>query len=173
MKRLALLLALVLGVAFSGTAFAEALTAQMCKDKAIAAGKLIEAEGPAALVKLKDPAGEFSFGDGAGYVWVHDSDNIMVMHPKKPDLDGKPVADMRDVNGKNFFVNMTEIATEKGAGWVDYAWPKPGKQESSPKVSYVVQAVNGGKTYIAGVGIYDVTKADIKAQFPNDPIDEE
>jgi len=35
-----------------------------------------------------------------------------------------------------------------------------------------MKAVNGGKTYIAGAGIYDVTAADIKKQFPNDPIAE-
>jgi methyl-accepting chemotaxis protein len=94
------------------------------------------------------------------------------MHPKKPDLVGKALADMKDVNGKNFFIDMTDIATEKGAGWVSYAWPKPGKQESSPKTSYVVKAVNGGKTYIVGSGLYDVTKEDIKKQFPGDPIAE-
>ncbi len=173
MKKFAMLLGLMFSVVFAANAMAEPLTAQMCKDKVIAAVKLIEAEGVAAFAKIKDPAGEFMFGDGAGYIWIHDSDNIMVMHPKKPELDGKPIADMRDVNGKNFFVNMTDIATEKGAGWVDYAWPKPGKQESSSKVSYVMKVVSGDKTYIVGSGIYDVTADDIKKQFPADPIDEE
>ncbi len=173
MKKWAVLLMLVVGVVFAGKAMAEPLTAQMCKDKAIAAAKLVEAEGAAAFDKFKDPAGEFMFADGEGYIWVHDSDNIMVMHPKKPALDGKPIADMRDVKGKNFFINMTEIAMEKGAGWVAYEWPKPGKQESSPKVSYVVKAVNGGKTYIVGSGVYDVTKADVTKQFPSDAVDEE
>jgi methyl-accepting chemotaxis protein len=172
MKKFMWVMAVVLSVSLMGKAFAAPLTAEECKAKAIAAAKLIDAEGVAAFDKIKDPAGEFSFGDGAGYVWVHDSDNTMVMHPKKPELNGKPIADMRDVNGVYFFVSMTDIATEKGAGWVAYAWPKPGKTESSPKVSYVVKAENGGKTYIAGSGIYDVTAADIKKQFPNDPIAE-
>jgi len=173
MKKLAVLLALVAGVVFAGKVMAEPLTAAMCKEKAIAAAKLIEAEGVAAFEKIKDPNGEFMFGDGEGYIWIHDSDNTMIMHPKKPSLDGNPIADMRDINGKNFFINMTEIAMEKGAGWVSYAWPKPGKQDSSPKVSYVVKAVSGDKTYIAGSGIYDVTKDDIKKQFPGDATDED
>ncbi|MBF0331267.1 MAG: cache domain-containing protein [Candidatus Omnitrophica bacterium] len=172
LKKLMLVAVAFMAVGLMGKAFAEPLTAEACKAKAIEAAKLVEAEGPAAFDKIKDPAGPFSFGDGSGYVWIHDSDNMMVMHPKKPELNGKPIADMRDVNGVYFFVSMTDIATEKGAGWVAYAWPKPGKTDSSPKVSYVVKAVNGGKTYIVGSGIYDITAADIKAKFPADPIAE-
>ncbi len=121
MKKLMLVAAVLLSVGLMGKAFAEPLTAEACKAKAIEAAKLLETEGASALEKIKDPAGAFSFAGGDGYVWIHDADNMMVMHPKKPDLDGKPIADMRDVNGVYFFVSMTDIATEKGAGWVAYA----------------------------------------------------
>lgn len=154
-------------------ATAESLTPELCKAKAKAAAQLLEAEGDAALEKIKDANGEFRFADGEGYIWVHNLDGIMVMHPIKPSLDGKGILDMRDINGVYLFAAMNELVEDNGEGWVPYAWPKPGQAESSPKVSYVVLAKHGDKEYVAGAGMYDVTASDIKAKFPNDPIYEE
>ena len=172
-KLFALITSLVLSVAFAASGFGEALTPELCKAKAKAAAELLKAEGDAALERIKDPNGEFRFADGEGYIWVHNLDGIMVMHPIKPSLDGKGLLDMRDVNNVYLFVAMNELVEEKGEGWVPYSWPKPGKEESSPKVSYVVLVERGDDTYVAGSGMYDVTAADIKKQFPGDAIYEE
>ncbi len=153
--------------------YAEPLTPELCKKKAKAAAMLLEKEGDAALEKIKDPEGEFRFAEGKGYVWIHNLEGIMVMHPIKPTLDGRGLLDMRDVNGRYLFVAMNMLVEEHGEGWVPYAWPKPGEEESSPKVSYVVLAEHGDKNYVAGAGMYDVTPADIKEEFPDDPIYEE
>jgi signal transduction histidine kinase len=173
MKRLIVTLFLVGGIMFTGRAMADPLTPQICRDKTIAAAKLIETEGTAsAFDKIKDPAGDFFFGDGNGYVFVVDSYNMIVLHPKKPELVGKNMADFKDVNGKAFFIDMTDLVTEKGSGWIFYEWPKPGKKENSPKAAYGVKAASGGKVYIVCSGVYDVTKEDIKKQFPGDPMGE-
>ncbi|MFH0785626.1 MAG: cache domain-containing protein [Pseudomonadota bacterium] len=155
---------------FASLGNAEPLTAQLCKDKAKAAAALLQAEGDAAIPKIKDPNGPFRFADGEGYIWIHNLDGVMVMHPIKPSLDGQSLNDMRDVNGVYLFVAMNELVEAKGEGWVPYAWPKPGKTESSPKVSYVVLVKKGDKDYVAGAGMYDLTAADIKAKFPGDAI---
>ncbi|MCD4780846.1 MAG: cache domain-containing protein [Candidatus Omnitrophica bacterium] len=155
------------------TIYAEDLTPQLCKKKAIAAAKLIEAEGAAALEKIKAEDGEFRFADGKGYVWVHNLDNIMLMHPIEPSLEGKGLGDKRDVNGVYLFVAMNEIAEENGAGWVPYSWPKPGEEASSPKASYVVLVEKDGESYVAGSGMYDITGDDIKKMFPDDSVYEE
>lgn len=152
---------------------AEALSPELCKAKAKSAAALLQAEGDGAFAKIKDPNGEFRFADGKGYVWIHDLDGIMLMHPIKPALDGKGLLDMRDVNGVYLFVAMNELTEEKGEGWVPYAWPKPGEEGSSPKVSYVVLVKKDGKSYVVGSGMYDVTAADIKAKFPGDAIYED
>ncbi|MCP3891155.1 MAG: hypothetical protein GY702_20160 [Desulfobulbaceae bacterium] len=164
------ILSLILVFSFTGTGFSEDLTPKLCKEKALAAAELIKAEGDAALQKIKDKNGEFRFADGAGYVWVHNLEGVMVMHPIKPSLDGKELLDLADTNGTLLFMAMNEIAEDKGSGWVPYVWPKPGEKDSSPKVSYVVLVNHGGKEYVAGAGIYDVTADDIKKKFPNDPI---
>jgi cytochrome c len=160
----------VLAVPYAG---AEELDPELCKAKTRAAAALLEAEGDAALVKIKDADGEFRFADGKGYVWVHNLDGVMVMHPIKPALDGKGLLDMRDVNGVYLFVDMNELCEEHGEGWVAYSWPKPGEEKSSPKISYVKLVEHGGKSYVAGSGMYDVTVADIKSNFPGDAVYED
>jgi methyl-accepting chemotaxis protein len=175
MKRgiLTMLLSFALIFAVSSLCAAEPLTPELCKAKAKAAAALLQAEGDAALEKIKDPNGEFRFADGEGYIWVHNLDGLMVMHPIKPSLDGKGILDMRDVNGVYLFAAMNELVEAKGEGWVPYAWPKPGQKESSPKISYVVLVKHGDKDYVAGAGMYDVLPADIKAKFPTDAIYED
>jgi signal transduction histidine kinase len=174
MKKFHLLLAASIVLFFAATVLhAESLTPELCKAKAKAAASVLKAEGDAAFDKIKDPNGEFRFADGKGYVWVHDLDGIMLMHPIKPALDGKGLLDMRDVNGVYLFVAMNELVEDKGEGWVPYAWPKPGEEKSSPKISYVVLVKKGDKSYVAGSGMYDVTAADIKAKFPSDAIYED
>lgn len=163
------LMACILLLTFASFCYAEAMTAALCKEKAQAAAALVKAEGEAAFDKIRDEKGPFRFGDGKGYVWIHNIDGVMIMHPIKPALEGANLMDKRDSNGMYFFVAMNEIAEDKGAGWVQYAWPKPGAKESSAKVSYVVLVGD----YIIGSGMYDLTAADIKKQFPNDAIYEE
>lgn len=167
------ILSALLVASLPNLALSEELTPQLCKEKAQAAAKLLVAEGEKALETIKDPNGPFRFANGEGYIWVHNLDGLMVMHPIKPALDGKGLLDMRDVNGVYLFVAMNELVQEKGEGWVPYAWPKPGEEKSSPKVSYVVLAKSGGNSYVAGSGMYDVTKDDIKAKFPSDAVYED
>ena len=71
------------------------------------------------------------------YLWINDMTPVMVMHPFKPALDGKSLKDFKDPNGKHLFVAFTEVCKRQGEGTVDYMWPKPGKKEPVPKLSYV------------------------------------
>lgn len=175
MKRgtITLVFSTLLLLVFSSICSAEALTPELCKEKAKAAAVLLAAEGDAAIDKIKDANGEFRFADGEGYIWIHNLDGVMVMHPIKPSLDGKGLLDMRDVNGVYLFAAMNELVEEKGEGWVPYSWPKPGQSESSPKVSYVVLVKHGDNEYVAGAGMYDVSPEDIKTKFPGDAIYEQ
>ncbi len=172
-KSLMVIIGIAIATLFTGTSYGEPLSPQLCKEKVTAAAKLLKAEGDAALKKIKDPNGKFRFSDGAGYVWIHNLDGVMVMHPVKPSLDGKALLDMRDVNGVYLFVAMNETVEEHGKGWIPYSWPKPGKKDSSPKISYCVLVKHGGKSYVVGSGMYDVVPADIKKLFPGDTIYED
>jgi methyl-accepting chemotaxis protein len=172
-KTLISVLGLIIVSCFAGNTFAEGLTAKLCKEKVIAATNLIAAEGEAAFAKIKDPEGEFRFADGQGYIWIQDLNAVVLMHPIKPSLDGKDMSGFADKDGTLLFLNFSDICEEKGAGWVPYVWPKPGKDGTSPKISYVKLVKHGGNDYVAGAGMYDVVPADIKKQFPGDAIYEE
>lgn len=90
--------------------------------------------------------------DGTEYFWVNDNTPRMIMHPIKPALDGKDLSGFKDPNGKKLFVAMADIVREKGAGFVDYLWPKPGHDKPVAKISYVKGFKPWG--WIVGSGIY-------------------
>jgi methyl-accepting chemotaxis protein len=88
----------------------------------------------------------------AEYFWINDLKPVMVMHPFKPELDGKDLSDYADPNGKRLFVAFVETVQRSGAGFVDYEWPKPGAAKPVPKISYVKGFKPWG--WIIGSGIY-------------------
>lgn len=91
------------------------------------------------------------YGD-EDYFWIHDLTPTMVMHPFKPQLDGKALSEVKDPNGKALFVEMAHRARDQGEGVVYYLWPKPGAQEAIEKVSYVKLFKPWG--WIVGSGVY-------------------
>ncbi len=86
------------------------------------------------------------------YLWINDLRPVMVMHPFKPELDGKDLTDFKDPAGKKLFVAFVAVCREKGEGTVDYLWPKPGLDRPVPKLSYVKLFEPWG--WVIGTGIY-------------------
>jgi len=89
---------------------------------------------------------------GSEYFWVNDMRPRMVMHPIKPELDGKELGEFKDPAGKKLFVAFVEEVAKNKAGFVDYLWPKPGFEQPVPKVSYVKGVDAWG--WVVGSGIY-------------------
>ncbi|MBF0183416.1 MAG: cache domain-containing protein [Magnetococcales bacterium] len=90
--------------------------------------------------------------DGDNYFWVNDLQPVMIMHPIKPELDGKDLSQSRDASGKLLFIAFVELAIKQGEGFVEYHWSKPGMAEAVRKVSYIKAFANWG--WIVGSGIY-------------------
>ncbi len=86
------------------------------------------------------------------YFWINDLGPNMIVHPAKPEFNGKSMADHKDSEGKNFFVDMIDTCKKSGQGFVNYKWPKPGFDEAVPKVSYVYFYEQW--QWIVGTGIY-------------------
>ncbi len=72
-----------------------------------------------------------------GYFWINDTDAVIVMHPIKPQLNGKDLSTYTDKGGKKIFQEFANVGKNKGEGFVDYVWPKPGFEKPQAKVSYV------------------------------------
>ncbi len=90
--------------------------------------------------------------EGDNYFWINDLEPKMVMHPLKPELEGKSVASMTDPNGKALFVEMAKVARASSAGFVDYQWDKPGASKPVGKISYVKLIPQWG--WVVGAGLY-------------------
>jgi cytochrome c len=135
-------------------------TPQMLIDKVNEACALVEKDGKASFAKFQGKDSKFIFA--GTYVWIHSFEGTMLMHPIKYKLNDKPVLSFQDSKGKKFFVEMIELCKDKGAGWVDYMWPKPGEKESVLKVSYIKKAKCDGKDVVVGCGVYDMTLADVQ-----------
>ncbi|HEX5364346.1 MAG TPA: cache domain-containing protein, partial [Gallionella sp.] len=92
------------------------------------------------------------------YFWVNTLEPRMVMHPMKPELDGKDLSGLKDPNGKLIFVEFANTA-KHGGGFVDYFWPKPGSDKPVAKISYVKQYEPWGLVIGSGIYLDDVDSA--------------
>jgi methyl-accepting chemotaxis protein len=90
--------------------------------------------------------------EGSDYFWINDLAPTMVMHPIKPQLDGKDIAGVKDPNGKALFIEMVNVAKNQGEGFVYYMWPKPGSDVDVEKVSFIKLFKPWG--WIVGTGVY-------------------
>ena len=86
------------------------------------------------------------------YFWINDSRPRMVMHPYKPELDGKDLSNTTDPNGKRLFMDMVKVCRAGGQGFVDYYWAKYGDNRAVPKLSFVKMYKPWG--WIVGSGVY-------------------
>jgi len=111
-------------------------------------GKLTQAnaqtEAKAAISKLR-------YGKD-DYFWINDMAPTMVMHPLKPQLDGKNLSRTVDPNGVALFNEAVATVKSKGSGFVEYAWEKPGHDQPVAKISFVKGFTPWG--WVIGSGIY-------------------
>jgi methyl-accepting chemotaxis protein len=95
------------------------------------------------------------YGNG-DYFWINDLGPRMIMHPAKPELNGQDLTETKDPNGKRLFVEAVDVVKAKGAGFIEYQWPKPGKDAPQPKLSYVTGFAPWGWVIGTGVDIDDL-----------------
>ncbi len=96
--------------------------------------------------------------DNTNYYWINDYSATMVMHPIKPNLNGKDLSKFKDPNGTQLFQEMVNVVNKQGHGFVPYFWAKPGYDDPVAKIGYVKGFKEWG--WIVGSGIYldDVDK---------------
>ena len=91
--------------------------------------------------------------EGKDYFWINDMHPRMIMHPYRPDLDGKDLSNYADPKGKHLFLEFVKTVQDNDAGYVDYMWQwKDDPDHIVPKISYVKGFEPWG--WIIGTGIY-------------------
>jgi methyl-accepting chemotaxis protein len=103
--------------------------------------------------RAKDRIRNFRFGkDGEDYLWLNDLEPKVIMHPLRPELEGKNVSDVKDGSGNQIFLEMVNVCKDKGEGVIQYLWPKSEGAKPSPKISFVKIYKPWG--WIIGFGVY-------------------
>ena len=112
---------------------------------------ILEAKGEAGLAEVS--AMKFC---GDNYVFVNDMGGKTLAHAM-PHLIGKVLIELKDDTGKRFFAEFAQIAlSDKGEGWSEYRWTKPGEDKAKffPKKSFIKKAKMGDQAVYAGAGVY-------------------
>ncbi|OJX31812.1 MAG: hypothetical protein BGO74_05160 [Burkholderiales bacterium 68-12] len=90
------------------------------------------------------------------YFWINDLQGTMLMHPIKPELQGKGGDTIRDPNGLLVTMEAARLGGNGGHGFFHYLWPKPGKDQPVGKISYVQGFQPWGWVVASGLYIDDL-----------------
>jgi methyl-accepting chemotaxis protein len=101
--------------------------------------------------------------EGKEYFWINDMQANIVMHPIKPELNGKDGSGIKDPNGYAVFRSFVDEVRRNGQGFVAYQWPKPGQEKPVDKISFVKGFEPWG--WVIGSGLYvdDLRQAELAA----------
>ncbi len=101
--------------------------------------------------------GEVRFHD-TGYLWIHDTGGRLIVHPYCP-KELRPqwyqpggLLSYSDRSGKNVFQDAIDLCRERGSGFLEYGWSKPGSETEALKISFVQDVPEWG--CIVGGGVY-------------------
>lgn len=122
------------------------------KDMVHQAAALIEDQGREAFDVLRNKKGPFYFMDT--YIFVTSPDGTELVNPAQPTLEGRNLIDLKDLDGNPVVKNEIDLALEKGSGWLEMSWFKPGTNTPAPKMTFVKKAEANGETFIVGSGYY-------------------
>ncbi|MBL8639891.1 MAG: cache domain-containing protein [Alphaproteobacteria bacterium] len=101
--------------------------------------------------------------DEKEYFWINDLHPTMIMHPYRPELDGKDLSEIKDPRGVVLFKEFVKtVQTQKDhQGFVSYMWTAPGADKDSEplkKISYVKLFEPWGWIVGSGIYIHDVNQ---------------
>jgi len=94
------------------------------------------------------------YGDeNKDYFWITDMYPRMIVHPYRPDLNGKDLTGFHDSKGKTIFVEFVKAVEATGDSYVEYMWQwNDDSTRIVPKLSYVRKFEPWG--WVIGTGLY-------------------
>jgi PAS domain S-box-containing protein len=91
--------------------------------------------------------------EGKDYFWIQDMHPHVIMHPYRPDLNGRDVSEFTDPRGVRIFVEFADLVRRKQKGYIEYVWQwKDDPARLEAKESYVSGFAPWN--WIIGTGIY-------------------
>ena len=86
-----------------------------------------------------------------GYFFVYDSAGVNIVHPVKPELEGKNLYSAQDKNGVRFIAGIIDAA-KSGDGFQRYDYFKPSVNGLAPKLAYSEYVPTWD--WVIGTGVY-------------------
>jgi signal transduction histidine kinase len=122
------------------------------------AAGLLEQKGPAAFEEFKIKGSRWF--DDKRYLFVYDLSGTCLFHAVEPELVGKNLITLRDMNGKPVIRLITDIGRKEGArasGWVFYLWEDGTQISPLWKGSYIRKVMmRDNRIYLIGCGLYQL-----------------
>lgn len=116
------------------------------------AADLLETMGEVAFETLRDESAGYRFYDA--YVFVMDEEGVQHVNAGFPENEGRNLLDLKDSDGKVIGREMLALLKNRGSGWVDYLWPRPGDTRPVRKSTYVRKVDVDGRMMVVGAGMY-------------------
>lgn len=105
---------------------------------------------PKTLEEAKALLATLDYGSD-GYFYLYDMNGNSLVHPRRPELVGTNLWDLRDEEG-NLTIQRLIAQAKNGGGLVRYTWEKPSVGKTAPKLGYVVALDRWG--WMLGTGLY-------------------
>jgi cytochrome c len=116
------------------------------------AAKQIERKGKAVFPEFRKKGSEWWFDET--YLFAYDTNLNVLLVAAFPKNEGQNKTGKTDAKGKLYHAEFVKVVQSKGAGWVNYMFPKPGQKEPSEKWSYVKAVKIDGVPGLVGAGFY-------------------
>lgn len=126
--------------------------AKQIEDLVNKAAALVDQRGRAAFDEFRKSDSPWWFGDT--YLFAYDDHLNVLLNPAFPKREGTNPHGEKDANGKMMHDEFLKTVQTRGAGWVDYMFPKPGQTQPSHKWSYVKGFKTDGISGLIGAGFF-------------------
>ncbi len=100
---------------------------------------------------IKDFVKLYRYDSGTGYFFInHNTTNVL--HPIKPELEGRDLVDLQDSDGKYFIREFARVVGQENEGFCSYKWLNPTSNEIEEKLTYIFKFPPFD--WIIGTGFY-------------------
>lgn len=135
------------------------------------AAGLLEQQGPAVFAQLGRKGSRWYSNDH--YFFVYDAEGNCVFHPVEPQLVGRNLLGLKDMNGKpvgRLVNNIGKMPSPRASGWIFYLWEEGQQITPMWKSSYVRKVIGPDhKIYLIGCGSYNMK---VEKEFVRERVDQ-
>ena len=93
------------------------------------------------------------YAGGTGYFFATTMKGVEILFADRPQLEGQDLRHLQDTRGKHVVIDMIEIIRQRGEGFYEYYWTKPGSEGSDYKKISFIKRFEPWNGFI-GTGLY-------------------